>query len=40
MSGRAVAAMADPELSRIDCPLLSLPLHASLYDILRRKLPE
>jgi len=40
MSGRAVAAMADPEPSRIDRRLLSLPLHASRCGSLRRKLPE
>jgi len=40
MSGRAVAAMADPEPSRIDRLLLSLPLHASRRDTLLRKLPE
>jgi len=40
MSGRAVAAMADPEPSRIDRLLLSLPLYASRRGTLRRKLPE
>jgi len=40
MSGRAVAVMADPELSRIDRLLLSLPLHANRCGTLRRKLPE
>jgi hypothetical protein len=40
MSGPAVAVMADPELSRIDRLLLSLPLHANRCGTLRRKLPE
>ncbi len=40
MSGRAGAAMAAPEPSRIDRPLSSLRLHASRCDTPRRKLPE